>query len=241
MTVPSIQRKRISDQIFDQMKDMIENQKWKIGEKIPSEVHLMEMFDVSRITIREAIRQLVCLGMLESRQGSGTYVCSHHESAFGITSIPSKQDLLLLLEVRRAVEIECASLSALRATDDDIQALKSICDHMNQEGLTSEAYSALDMEFHTVIARSARNKYITEVMGVLTDPLFRFFNTSAFLRFSKTNGMRRHSHILSAIENHNAQEARLIMELHMNETIRSVDECYREKDVAEINQEVYGE
>ncbi len=230
MAAPLVQRKRISDQVFEQMKEMIENKTWKIGEKIPSEAHLMEFFGVSRITMREAIRQLVCLGMLESRQGSGTYVCNYHEASFGIANIPSKQDLLLLLEVRRAIEIESASLAALRATDEDIQNLRSICEQMHQENLTLEMSSTLDRKFHNAITIAAGNKYITEIMGILTEPLFQFFNTSVFLKFAKTNGLRRHMHILSAIESHNVQEARLIMELHLNETIQILDEGYRDTE-----------
>lgn len=232
MPVSKIQKKRVSDQVFDQMKELIAGQKWEIGAKIPSEPQLMKMFGVSRISIREAIKQLVCLGLLETRQGSGTYVRSYRESALAqnFSAILSKQDLLELLEMRRAIEIESAGLAARRATEEEIDELRGLCAQMERDDLPPEMNSRLDLRFHLAIARSTKNKYIIETTEVIGEPLLRFFDTTVFLNFSKDNGLQRHKHILSAIEHHNVQEARLIMELHLDDTIKVAIEGYEDRE-----------
>lgn len=237
MSVTPILKKRVSDQVFEEMKAKIAEKEWKIGEKIPSELQLMKLYGVSRISIREAIKQLMCLGLLETKQGSGTFVCSYHEpnALQSLSPILSKQDLLELLEMRRGIEIESVGLLASRATPTDTVILREICLQMEDDSITPELNSQLDMRFHIAIAKATRNKYIIDIMEVISEPLLHFFNTTAFLNFSKGNGLQRHKHILSAIENHNVQEARLIMELHLDDTMQIIANEVNTSDFLEKN------
>lgn len=230
MTKNTSPKMKVSDQVFLKMKEMIGAQSWKIGERIPPESQLMEMFDVSRISVREALRQLVCLGMLQSRQGSGTYVVSYHEKPFTqpIASILSHEDLIELLEVRRGLEIESAALAARRAEKTEIEILKNLCDEMSAENITLESNSRLDLQFHMTLAQASKNKYIIELMSSLSDPLAQYFNTTSFLNFSRGNGLNRHRHIYEAVKAHNIEEARFIMGIHFDETMEIINRGYQE-------------
>src|SRR5699024_11495129 len=99
----------------------IEKKHWTVGEKIPPEMDLIEEFEVSRNTLREAIRALVYTGLLETRQGSGTIVKSTNTLNAAMNKRMKKANLLEIIEVRSALEREAACLSAERSTDDDIK------------------------------------------------------------------------------------------------------------------------
>ena len=108
MQIRTIKKNSISDQVLQQMQEMIERKEWQEGSRIPSEAQLTEMFGVSRISVRDAIKQLVGLGMLESKQGSGTYVRSSDSNlplSIRNLTVQKKQDLLELLEFRKAIEV----------------------------------------------------------------------------------------------------------------------------------------
>ncbi len=221
-----IKRTSINEQAFNQIREMILESKLDIGAKIPSEVSLAEMFNISRISVREAIKQLVGLGILESRQGSGTYVCATHEQVLNPTfadlNIQCKQDLRDLLEVRRAIEVEAAGLASQRATDKQIIHIQDVCEKLSSEGLTHEENTHLDMEFHNSIVRAANNRYISKMMDAITMPLKGFYNTALICRFNECNGQVRHRQISNAIVNRNATEARMIMQFHIDDTIEAI-------------------
>lgn len=226
MKIQTVKKSSVSDQVFKQIRSMIVNGEWKIGERIPSEAQLTEMFGVSRISVREAIKQLVGLGILEARQGSGTYVCSNsdrvHNPSMANLTIQHKNDLMNLLEVRRAIEVEAAGLAAKRATPEQVDHLREICDKSLQEGLTHEQHTELDLEFHRSIFISSNNRYICQVLDMISKPLKDFYNTALICNLNECNGPARHEQIMNAIKNHNETEARLITQFHLDDTINAV-------------------
>lgn len=108
-----------------QIENMIESGLWKVGEKIPAEPELMNKFDVSRNTLREAIQSLVHVGMLETRQGIGTIVKSNSNLGMALEKKIQKSDLLETLEVRLALEREAAQLAAERRDVEDLEQIET--------------------------------------------------------------------------------------------------------------------
>jgi len=132
-----IRPKRISDQVFEQLKDLIFKGHLKPGEKMMTERDLAQALGVSRPTVREAINKLVNLGVVEHRQGQGTFVKSPSDDSeknplAAIISDP-EFDLVELLEVRLGLECNAATLAAQRATEEDIRALRSCLEDMISE------------------------------------------------------------------------------------------------------------
>src|SRR5690625_1924353 len=117
-------RMSLVEQVASQMEQLIESGHWTIEERIPPEMELVEKFDVSRNTLREAIRALVHAGLLETRQGSGTIVRSANSLGAALRRYIKKTALLETLDVRLALEKQAAQLAAEHRTEADLLALE---------------------------------------------------------------------------------------------------------------------
>src|SRR5699024_2510610 len=114
-------RMSLVEQVVSQIEHLIESGHWSVGDRLPPEMELMKEFDVSRNTLREAIRALVHAGLLETKQGSGTIVKSTSALGVALHRQVEKSNLYETLEVRLALEREAAQLAALRRNEEDLQ------------------------------------------------------------------------------------------------------------------------
>src|SRR5919107_1276902 len=110
-------------EVTERLSEKIRAGEWPVGGRIPTEPQLVEALGVGRNTVREAVRALVHAGVLECRQGSGTYVVSTDELSGAVTRRLADAEFAEAVEVRRAFEVEAARLAALRRTDSDLAAL----------------------------------------------------------------------------------------------------------------------
>ena len=125
-------RKLLGSQIEDRILEYIEKKPLAVGDRLPNEFELAEMFEVGRSTIREAVKGLVTKGVLQVRRGAGTYVQSLtpvEDDPLGLTAkLHDKFKLALdLFDVRLILEPEIAAKAAVYATDEDIETLKRLC------------------------------------------------------------------------------------------------------------------
>lgn len=127
-------KKLLASQVEDALMDDILNKPVPIGEKIPNEYELAEMYGVGRSTIRETVKSLVSKGILEVRQGSGTYVIGTdtlENDPLGFSKYEDKYKLALeLFEVRLMLEPEIAALAAQKATEQDKEEIVRLCDEV---------------------------------------------------------------------------------------------------------------
>ena len=125
-----IRRESVADLVYEQIMEQIFKGEWVPGSKIPSENELSKRLGVSRISIREAFQRLVSLGILETRQGDGTYVKEFTPGVYMNPLIPlcvlDPVDLMEVMEYRKITEIETIGLAAERATEADIDDLEEI-------------------------------------------------------------------------------------------------------------------
>ncbi|GAA1541609.1 DNA-binding FadR family transcriptional regulator [Microbacterium ginsengiterrae] len=143
----------------------------KPGDRLPSEGELCERLSVSRGPLREAIRTLSALGVIDTRHGSGSYVSELHAAdlirGLGLTvGLLPLDSILELYELRRALEAHAATLAAARIDDDAIARLDELLDRL--EAVTDdEELSELDHEFHAAIAEVAGNDALATLLEVL--------------------------------------------------------------------------
>jgi len=169
-------RMSLVEQVASQVEQLIESGHWTIGERIPPEMELMERFDVSRNTLREAIRALVHAGLLETKQGSGTVVRSASALGAALQKHVKKSDLIETLEVRLALERQAAQMAAERRTKADVAQLEACIRHCQDaaEKGDQEAFIISDITFHKTVVQASNNQLLIDLYEHMTDILYSF-------------------------------------------------------------------
>ncbi|MEU8304766.1 FadR/GntR family transcriptional regulator [Actinomadura sp. NPDC048955] len=165
MTLRTARRSSLVDQVIDQLRDEITGGGWPVGGKIPPEPVLSETLGVGRNTVREAVRALTHAGLLESRQGDGTYVRATSELSGAVRRRLETAELVEILEVRRGFEVEAARLAATRRTDADIAAIAVALARRDAAWAAGEhsAFVEADLEFHTAVVEATHNRVLTDL------------------------------------------------------------------------------
>lgn len=210
-------RKLLGSQIEDELMNYILETPVEIGSKIPNEYELAMLFEVSRSTIREAVKTLVSKGILEVRRGSGTFVVSTstvEEDPLGISKLEDKYKLALeLCDVRLMLEPEIAAMAAEYATEDDIRELKSICAEVEELYETGRNHISKDIEFHTYIAGCSRNRVVKLLIPVIDKAVMTFANLTH--RQLKEETIETHRAVTEAVAAHDPVGARCAMIMHL--------------------------
>ena len=210
-------RKPLGAQIAEQLLNYIQTKPLEVGDKLPNEFELAEMFDVGRSTIREAVKGLVSKGILEVRRGSGTFVsntCSTEEDPLGIGKRDDTYQLALeLFDVRLMLEPEIAAKAAEYATDEDIRQLTELCDEVEQMYLDDMDHVPRDIAFHTCIASCSKNRVVEKLIPIIHTSITTFVNITN--RKLRNETIATHRAITDAITAHDSTGARCAMVMHL--------------------------
>ncbi len=175
-----MRRTNLIDQAVGRLRQQITSGTWRVGTRIPAEPDLAELIGVGRNTVREAVQSLVHAGMLERRQGSGTYVLSDSELGTAMGREIDGAHQRDVLEVRRALEVEVARLAAQRRTAAQIAQLRELRT-TRASAYTSgdlDAMVAADLSLHRLIAEASHNPVLVAMYENLQDAI------SANIRFN---------------------------------------------------------
>jgi GntR family transcriptional repressor for pyruvate dehydrogenase complex len=172
MELAKIHRSKIYEAIADQLKAQIIAGSLQPGDKLPSAKELTERFQVGRSTVREALSALQAMGIIETRQGEGSYVkalplADSLQSAFGIIQL-GRETTLELLEARKALEASNASIAAHKRTDEDLERLDEIVRqmklHIGEEALGEQ----VDLAFHVALAEATHNSIMVQLLQTIS-------------------------------------------------------------------------
>lgn len=176
MNLKPIKPKRISDQVFEQIRELIYKGEFKPGQQILPERELAVSMAVSRTSVRNAINKLVTLGLLEHRQGQGTFVSSpENREGNPLATFMNTDEATLddLLEVRMGLECNAARLAALRATETDLKAMeKSLQEMIEDLASTDKIGAEPDAAFHMAVIFASKNPVLIHLMRSFYDFLF---------------------------------------------------------------------
>ncbi|WP_426517015.1 FadR/GntR family transcriptional regulator [Diaminobutyricibacter sp. McL0618] len=215
-----------SNVVIDGIRDMITSGRLGAGSKLPAERELSGLLGVSRGPLREGVRALVILGVLETRQGDGTYVTSLGPGQLSaplgmLTELQSPEDSVHLLGVRRVLEPEAAAHAAVRMTDADIAEAERILDAGQSllDGGTDidiEATIDVDTDFHRLIARASGNPAFAAIIEALVGRtararLWRAIHQQGAVQETQ----REHRAILDALAARDPDRARIRMSVHV--------------------------
>jgi DNA-binding FadR family transcriptional regulator len=173
VSLRAARRASLVDQVIDQLKDEIATGAWAVGDKIPPEPVLAESLGVGRNTVREAVRALQHAGLLECRQGAGTYVRATNEMSGAVSRRLRQAELVEILEVRRALEVAAARLAAERRDDADMTAIESALVRRDAAWRSGEfdAFVEADMDFHTAVVTATHNTVLIDLYRDFSDAL----------------------------------------------------------------------
>ncbi len=200
----------------------------KPGDRLPSENELKDTYNVSRNTVRTALNKLNVLGILETRQGDGSYIKKLSIDMCLNTFVPAilihEDNLMELIQLRKAIEIAASSMAAERATEEDINAMQKYLDATRNAGDDMKAYAESTVNFHYQIVLASKNKIFATMME-----LIKYVLTSKMVNFlvytrNDTNSNYYHSMILESIKNHRPDETAYLMERHMIHLVDRVNE-----------------
>jgi GntR family transcriptional repressor for pyruvate dehydrogenase complex len=209
--------------VKEQIKTRILKGELAPGEKLASVVDLAASFGVGRSTVREALSALKAIGLVEIRQGGGTYVSSvlpPEPAADGISLFDKAQSIRELLEVRKILETGCASLAARHRTEEDLRALEEELTIMEQSIADEAKGEEADVRFHLKLARASHNSLLIPMMESLSQKLHENMKETRRLWFYAESGEARrllgeHADIYAAVRDKDEKRAFEAMSGHL--------------------------
>ena len=222
----SLSQPKLSEQLAFKIRELIVNRQIKPGDRFLSEATLIDLYGVGRSTIREAIKLLVAENVVEVHHGKGTFICKRT----GITSDPlglkyTDQARLLfnLFETRLIVEPQIALLAAKRADAGDISSLEQIITAFgdSQTG-TGACFPALDVDFHTALAKCTKNDVLFRFMPGICDTIWKGRQETADNIASHEKARISHRKIFEAIRAGQSEKAAREMVRHIKQTAKDM-------------------
>ena len=214
----------ISEEIAKQIMDLIASGDLEPGQRLPSERDLCEHFGASRSSLREALRGLSIVGVLNARVKEGTSVAvdggKFLRKIMEWRLITEKHDIQNLLNVRIALEGESAANAALHRTAEDIDALQKLLTRMKESLEDEPQFAVLDLEFHITIAIASGNSLLSDLVSMIRSQLARAMSKVLHLPDAIPLSFNEHVVILEAIQRHDADAARAAMQAHLEAALR---------------------
>jgi GntR family transcriptional repressor for pyruvate dehydrogenase complex len=216
-----------TDAVVEEIRKMVLDGRLRAGDRLPVEADLAAQLGISRGSLREGVRALISMGVLEARQGSGTFVTDLDlRRLFAPMAFIADLDLhdaLDFLAVRRVLECEAAATAALRITPEQLHEAELTITAAEQilnasEGGTEQlsALLELDRDFHRIVARSSGNSVCVALLDVLAGQTWRMRRWRLEVEpESGMVGIREHRAILAAMRAHDPDRARAQMQVHL--------------------------
>ena len=223
--------KKLSQIIVEQLVNKIQSGELKVGEKIPTELELIDLFEVSRSVIREAITELRSLGFVETKHGIGTFVKEQvveQNFLLANASLETIQDIISLLELRISLESEAVALASERRKQVHIDKMKAALDDFERHISSDENDGTVnaDYDFHIAIAEASENQYFVDFLKYLGEKII----PRARLKSIEKNAENReeylklvhhdHVNIYNAIVDQDGLLARQMMRAHLAKSIK---------------------
>jgi GntR family transcriptional repressor for pyruvate dehydrogenase complex len=216
---PPLSRGTLSEEIADRLIKGIIGGEYRFGKKLPSERELARNLAVGRPTLREAIRRLAVIGLVEVRHGEGTFVVNEHAEfvakSFGWAVLLDPKTARDVVETRMAIESEIAELAAQRASEEDIAKLRQLTEDLRGYQDDPDHFTLLDLEFHMLLAQAAKNVTLMRILDAIRSLLSQWIRRALSGLESYDLVVSQHERIVRAFEARSTDEARQAMRDHL--------------------------
>ena len=207
------------------------------GDRLPPERELAQQLNVSRASVREAMRLLDMRGLVVVRPGSGTFITEDTVEAIiqAFSSMPSAENGAAtdVFEMRLLLEPQVVSLAASRAMEADIRRMNEILDSQEADVAAGGSGAEFDSEFHFAIAEAAKNSALVAVTQAISDILRQSRDDSLLSPERSRLSLQSHRRILASIESRQSEEAERAMTEHISQIDRQVHNLFSRRGEAE--------
>ncbi|MFS3914911.1 FadR/GntR family transcriptional regulator [Bacillus australimaris] len=237
MKYKQIKTKKIYEEIADALVESIRTGELLPGEKLDSVQALSENFQVSRSAVREALSALKAMGLIEMKQGEGTYVKQFDPEQLTISLssafLMKQHDVTQLLEVRAIIETGAVKKAALQRTDDDLHQLRDALEQMKRAEVNEEMGEEADLTFHLALAKASKNDLLKALMNQVSALLVETMReTRKAVLFSRKASIRQlykeHEQIYKAVEERQPEEAERAMLTHLENVEKLLSDARQE-------------
>ncbi|WP_285846880.1 FadR/GntR family transcriptional regulator [Sporosarcina luteola] len=201
--VDSVKRNSLAQQVMDQIVSLLISGKLKPGDKLPSEVLLMEQLDVSRPVVREALSSLETLEVIHRKPREGTFISEKIGSGpFRTMLAISINNLPAVIEARMTLELGLVTIAAEKITDEELEELAETIENIRRN---DEDYGMYDKQFHRIIAYSAKNPIVE---GMIESLLIAHEKTDSLIKYREPElTIQYHTAIYEALKKRDSIEA----------------------------------
>ena len=225
--ITPLSRTTLTTAAFEQLISNVVNGTWKTGERLPPERDLCQQLGIARTSLREALKAMELIGMLNSKVGDGTFVCPRSEflsrpmiwSLMGI----EKAELHDVMEARLIMEESSAGLAAERATNAQIEDINKAVQAMRDAIARDEPVLEADMQFHLAISNAAGNPLLTNSLVMLRNLIRQGMFYKHLLPGISPKIVKAHATVYNAIKRRDVQGAKTAMKDHLLDSMRLVD------------------
>lgn len=216
-----LRRVGLVEQAITSLRARIERGDWEIGERLPPEQQLAEQLGVGRSTVREAVRALASMGLVQSRQGAGAYVQARVAPEANLTRRLERAAMRDVYEVRQGLELQAAPLAARRRAEADLERMQEALRRRRRARRLGRwrAWVDADIDFHQAVIDAAHNPVLSDVYRAFTSALRASLDTISADGGQTRDGHDDHVALVAAIARHDA-EAAMAATLRILETTR---------------------
>ncbi|BBI35716.1 FadR/GntR family transcriptional regulator [Cohnella abietis] len=232
VTFQALNRTKLVDDVVVQLQKTISSGELQNGDKIPTEPELMQQFGVGRSTIREAVRVLVHAGLLEKKQGFGTFLSANSVIQEPLENRLRRAEIVEVYEVRKMLELEISRLAAQRRDDQDLEQMRQHLDQRNEalsKGDTS-GYLNADIEFHLSIAVASKNNVVVDLYRTFSAVLRESLLKLAMVKATHDPNTHIHELMYEAIKAKDVAAAENWTLLNLDETVKELNEMNTDKE-----------
>lgn len=228
MSIKSIQKHNVVNEIYDQISAKLLDGSWAPGSRLPSEAELTTSFNVSRVSVRSAVQRFRDLGIVVTRQGSGSYVSeSFTPQMLNNDSRPimhlSREEFHDMMIFRQTVEFKCVELAVTNATEDDIRQLEEALNNMLINKGDYKKYSEADYAFHLAIVRASHNSVFYNVMSSIKDIYYYYLEELNRALGITLESVEAHIKVYMSIKNRDSSTAVEVLNEAMADNIVAIE------------------
>jgi GntR family transcriptional regulator, transcriptional repressor for pyruvate dehydrogenase complex len=225
-SIVPVERTKLTASVFEQLLSYVVKGSWKPGDRIPPERELCQKLGIARTSLREALKAMELVGMLDSRVGDGTFVCPRSEFlsrpllwAFTGTD---HEELHEIMEARTIIEENLAGLAAKRASNEQIAEIGRAVQLMRDSIARGDSILEADMAFHLAVSAAAQNGVLTNAVQLLRNLMRQWIYYKLLIPEIPQAVLSRHVVIYRAIAARKPNAARSAMRIHLEETMELV-------------------